>query len=48
MTREQVRHALKVVKDRFMRLLRAEVRDQVDSERDINEEIRELIELLGA
>jgi RNA polymerase sigma-70 factor (ECF subfamily) len=46
MTRDQVRYALAVVEKRFKFLLREEVRDQVDSEADIAEEIRELMDLM--
>ena len=41
-TRDQVRYALKEVLARFQRLLRQELRDQVGSEADIDEELRGL------
>jgi hypothetical protein len=43
LTRDQVRYALKQVQGRFVPLLR----DQVGSEADVGEEIRELMALLG-
>ena len=46
-TRDQVRYALKQAQERFVGLLRAEVRDQNGSEADVGEEIRELMALLG-
>lgn len=47
LTREQVRYALEQVRQGFLVLLRAEVADQVGSEAEIDEEIRELLKLLG-
>ena len=46
MTRDQVRYALEQTKGWFRVLLRAEVRDHVDGDEDVGEEIRELLVLL--
>jgi hypothetical protein len=43
LTRDQVRHAIEVVKRRYLRLLRQEIRDQVGADVDIEEEIRKLL-----
>jgi RNA polymerase sigma-70 factor (ECF subfamily) len=48
LSRDQVRYALEQVNRWLMVLLRAEVRDQVDSEADVGDEIRELLDLLRA
>jgi RNA polymerase sigma factor (sigma-70 family) len=47
LSRDQVRYALEQVQKWFVVLLRAEVRDQVGSEADVGDEIRELMTLLG-
>src|SRR5262249_45651192 len=47
LTRDQVRYALEQTAEWFATLLRAELRDQVATEEDIDAEIRELMELLG-
>jgi RNA polymerase sigma-70 factor (ECF subfamily) len=47
LTRDQVRYALGQVRQWFVVLLRAEVRDQVGSEAEVDEEIRDLLALLG-
>jgi len=44
MTREQIRHALRQTKLRFLQLLQAEVRGQMGDE-DLNEAVREILEL---
>jgi len=46
-TRDQVRYALEETNRQFIKLLRAEVADQVGSEGDVEAEIRELDALLG-
>jgi len=46
MTRDQVRYALEQVQRWFVVLLRAEVRDHVDCDADVGDEIRELLALL--
>ena len=45
-TRDQVRYALEQTNERFIELLRAAVADQVDAEIEIDDELRELEELL--
>ena len=45
-SRDQVRYALEQTNQRFVELLRAEIADQVDFGVDINEELRELEDLL--
>jgi len=47
LTRDQVRYALEVVQRRFVSMPRREVRDQVGSEEEVGDEIRELLALLG-
>ena len=42
-SRDKVRYALERVKKRHERLLRQEVRDQVGSEAEIEQELRELL-----
>jgi DNA-directed RNA polymerase specialized sigma24 family protein len=46
-SRDQVRHILDVVRKHWERLLRAEVREQVGSEAEIDDEIRDLQQLLN-
>jgi RNA polymerase sigma-70 factor (ECF subfamily) len=46
LTRDQVRYALNQVAKRFRRLLLAEVRDQVATEEEIQEEVQDLLRLL--
>jgi hypothetical protein len=46
MTRDQVRYALEVVEKRFEHYLREEVGDQVTSDSDVGEEIRDLLQWL--
>ncbi|HKI35546.1 MAG TPA: hypothetical protein VKA46_27060, partial [Gemmataceae bacterium] len=47
LSRDQVRDILDKVRKRWERLLRAEVREQVGSEADVDDEMRELLRLLG-
>ncbi len=47
LTRDQVRYALEMVQKRFAHLLRQAVAGQVGSEEEVNDEIRELLALLG-
>jgi RNA polymerase sigma-70 factor (ECF subfamily) len=47
LSREQVRYAKEQTEQSFRELLRAEVRDQVESEEEVGDEIRELMALLG-
>jgi len=47
LTRDQGRYALEVVEKRFAHLLRREVGEQVGSDAEVGEEIRELLALLG-
>ncbi|MBV9125168.1 MAG: sigma-70 family RNA polymerase sigma factor [Planctomycetes bacterium] len=47
MSRDQVRYALEIVQKRFAHFLREEVRDQVHSEAEVADEIRDLLALLG-
>ncbi len=47
LTRDQVRYALDLVQKRFAHLLRREAGEQVGSDQEADEEVRELLELLG-
>ena len=47
-TRDQVRYALQMVEQRFVQYLHGEVREQVDSEQDVGDEVRDLLALLGS
>lgn len=47
LTRDQVRYALQMTQTRFAHFLREEVRDQVGSEAEVDNEVRELLSLLG-
>ncbi len=47
LTRDQVRYALEMVQKRFVHLLRKAVADQVASEEEVSDEIRDLLALLG-
>lgn len=46
MTRDQVRHALEQTQQWFRTLLRREVRDHVESDEEVGEEIRDLLMIL--
>jgi hypothetical protein len=46
LTRDQVRYALEITEKRFAHLLREEVRDQVGTEAEVGEEVRDLLTLL--
>ncbi len=48
LTRDQVRYALDMTQKRFVHFLREEVRDQVGSEAEVDNEVRELLALLGS
>lgn len=48
LTRDQVRYALDLTQKRFEHFLREEVRDQVGSESEIDNEVLELMALLGS
>ena len=45
--RDQVRYAREKVEERFAHSLREEVRQELETETDIGEEVRELLELLA-
>ena len=48
MTRDRVRYAMEMTQKRFVHLIHEEVRDQVGSETEIDNEVRELLALLGS
>lgn len=48
MTRDQVRYAMEMTQKRFVHLIHEEVRDQVCSEAEVDNEVGELLALLGS